>query len=1300
MSFNARLFHQRIDTCLSCDQFRLRKQVRAIQQRVKQKKPFTDTLEKLETAITASHATFLERQRNLPKLSYDETLPVVQKRDEIISAIQQHQVVILCGETGSGKTTQLPKLCLEARRGQHGLIGHTQPRRIAARSVASRISDELNAELGTHVGYKIRFSDQTQSDSYIKLMTDGILLAEIQSDPFLTQYDTLIIDEAHERSLNIDFLLGYLSRILPKRRDLKLLITSATIDPERFSKHFGNAPIILAEGRSYPVEVLYRPIEGEDADQRDRDSHQALFDACAELTALGQGDILVFLPGERDIRDHMQSLQEAMKQHRHLRHSEILPLFGRLSASEQNRIFQPHGQHRIILATNVAETSLTVPGIRYVVDLGLARISRYSVRSKVQRLPIEKVSQASANQRKGRCGREGPGVCIRLYSEDDFLNRPEFTEPEILRTNLGSVILQMESMRLGHVEDFPFIERPERRLVNDGYLLLQELQAVDKKNRLTSLGRQLAKLPTDPRLGRMLIAAAREGALDEVLIIASALSIQDPRERPMDKQQAADELHQEFHHDRSDFLAYVNLWRYLQEESDTLSHNQFRKLCKKRFLSYLRIREWRDIHRQLLSSIKSLSLTMNDTPAHYENIHRALLAGLLNNVCMRDEKQHYIGTRNRQVALFPGSGIKRKGANWVMAAEVSETSRLYARTIAIIQPEWVEKLASHLLKRSYHDAHWQKRRKQVGAFEKSTLFGLIINPKKRVNYGPIDPEHSRLLLIREGLVAGQYDTNAPFYTHNLSLVDDIVDLEHKSRRHDILVDPQILEHFYSNIIPEGIYSGPQFEQWRKAEEKKHPKLLFLDKQTLMRHEAEDVSSHAFPDHLECASAVLPLTYHFQPGADDDGVTLTVPVSLLNQIPSERCEWLVPGLLEEKLTALIKALPKALRKNFVPAPDFAKACCRSLTAGDEPLLSAFSTQLQRMTGTSVPDDAWVLHNLPAHLHMRFRIIDQEGEVLSAGRDLLQLRNQYLHHVEENLSSHVDNTFERDDLQRWNFGDLPEQVDVEQNGITMRGYPALAVEGNRIALRLFATAYKAQLSMQEGLLALYKTQYKEDVRYLQRRLPDLKTMALYFSTVGTQKQLAEDIVNAAFLLAFITPYPYPTTQQAFEQNSVTGKQALHTTANHLSDHCLRSLEGYRHVQRRMSNNVSLAWIEAITDIKDQLAHLFYVGFISDTPEQWLKRIPVYMKAIDKRLDALDRSPEKDRLRRAELLPLWESFKLLPQYRDNDIEFHTYWLELRWIFEEMRISLFAQELGTKVKCSIPRIEKQLADLKKRLK
>ncbi|MDH5181653.1 MAG: ATP-dependent RNA helicase HrpA [Gammaproteobacteria bacterium] len=1276
----SRLLHELADSipqCLCADQHRLSRRLADLR---REKKPDDARLTTLQTDVLASMQKVQQRQTARPTVSYPEELPVSGSRDEIKQAISDHQVVIICGETGSGKTTQLPKICLELGRGTKGLIGHTQPRRLAARSVAARIAEELQCELGTHVGYKVRFKDRVSAQSYIKLMTDGILLAEIQQDRFLNQYDTLIIDEAHERSLNIDFLLGYLQRLLSKRPELKLIITSATIDPERFAHHFNHAPIINVSGRTYPVEVRYRPLLNDDEDSKDRDMHTAILDAVDELEREGPGDILVFLSGEREIRN----TAEALRKH-HPPQTEILPLFARLSAAEQSRIFQPHQGRRIILSTNVAETSLTVPGIRFVIDTGLVRMSRYSYRTKVQRLPIEKVSQAGANQRKGRCGRVSAGICIRLYDEEDFNNRPLFTEPEILRTNLASVILQMMSLQLGDIEAFPFVDAPDPRYIKDGYRLLEELQAIDQQ-RINQTGRALARFPVDPRLARIILAAAQYGALHEILIITAALSIQDPRERPMDKQQQADEARDKFQDEQSDFLALLNVWNFYTEQRKHLSQNKLRKLCKQNFLSYVRMEEWRDIHQQLHSLCGELKMAINSEPAGYDNIHQSLLSGFLSHIGLKDEEQGYHGARNSKFMIFPGSGLQKKRPKWIMAASLMETTRLYGLTVAQIKPEWIEQQAQHLLNRSYSEAHWEKRPAQVAAFEKTSLYGLIINPKRLVNYGPINPVEARDIFIREALAYRQYNTSAAFYLHNSTLIDEVEELEHKSRRQDILIDAETLYRFYEERIPTGIYSGKHFEKWRKEAERDNPQLLFVDKDYLMQHAAEHVTDQQFPKTLSINGVQLALDYHFEPGHPADGVTLNVPLPLLNQLHSEQFDWLVPGLLKEKITLLIKSLPKQLRRNFVPAPDFAAACIQAMQPDGRALLPVLSQTLHRITGIEVPLASWQPDSLPAHLLMNYRILDARGKQLDLGRDLAALQQEYRSQVSEQFSTAMQWEIEQDGLIEWSCPDLPEHLELKQQGMEIRGFPALVDEKESVAIRVFDNPQLAKSKHRKGLKRLFMLQLQQPIKYLQKNLPGIQQLCLHYAPVGKCDDLKQDIIEAAIERLFLPEGSNIRSQQAFEEQLEQGKPQLITTATAICQIIADVLPRFHAIRKQIGGRLSPAMLDAVQDIKSQLQHLITPGFVRNTPEPWLSQLPRYLKAIETRLHKLTQDPNRDRKQTATINKYQRLYlDHLDTYQDKES-----FVEYRWMLEELRVSLFAQELKTFKPVSPERVEK----------
>jgi ATP-dependent helicase HrpA len=1188
-------------------------------------------------------------------------------------------VTIVCGETGSGKTTQLPKMCLDAGRGVDGLIGHTQPRRIAARSVAQRISQELGTPLGTAVGYKVRFGDRTHEDGYIKLMTDGILLAEAQTDRLLRRYDTLIIDEAHERSLNIDFLLGYLKRILPKRPDLRLIITSATIDPEGFSRHFGDAPIIQVSGRGYPVELRYRPLAG---DENERDLQQGIVEAVDELERLGAGDTLVFLPGERDIRD----TAEALRKH-HPKGSEVLALYARLSSAEQDRIFQPHRGRRIVLATNVAETSLTVPGIRYVIDSGLARISRYSVRSKVQRLPIEPISQASARQRAGRCGRTGPGTCIRLYSEADHDARPAHTEPEIQRTNLAAVILQMSHLGLGEVDSFPFLALPERRYINDGYRLLEELGAVASGRDLTALGHRLARLPVDPRLGRMILAAEPQRCLREILIVASALSVQDPRERPLERQGAADECHRAFRHPDSDFLSLIKLWDFIAEQQRHLSKNKLRKLCKERFLSYLRLREGQDVHRQLRATVLAMGMQENTRPADYGALHRALLTGLLGHIGYRDENGAYLGARNRRLHIFPGSGLAGRSPRWIMAAELTETQRLYARTVARIEPRWIEETAPHLIRREHFEPHWQPGAARVGAFERVSLYGLVLTPRRRVDYGRIDPAAAREIFIREALVAGRYRSRAACLAHNRELISQIQALEAKARRRDILVGEEALFAFYARHLPAEIHNGKAFERWLR--DPQNHQRLYLTREELMRHEGADITEARFPRQIPLAGVSLPLEYHFGPGEERDGVTVTVPLGLLRRLDPQHCEWLVPGLLQEKLVTLIKDLPKALRRHFVPAPDFASACVARLEPYAAPLPQALSHTLLRMTGVQVPVEAWRLAVLPDHLRMRIRVVDAEGATLATGRDVAALQEGLTRQAAAQFRALDTDSHEREGITQWDFDRLDRPVEIRQGGVRISAYPALVAEGKTLSLRLMDDPDKARAQSEQGLIRLYQLTLGQQTRYLRKQLPDIQSLCLAYRDLGGCEALKAELIDSVFRRVFLGDRGLPVDRQAFEDRLARGRGKLLASAGELVALVESILEHRQAVQRRLRGNAPLACLEAIDDIRTQLRHLVYPGFIRTIPEEWLTQLPRYLKAIEQRLERLANAPDKDRRARREIAPWWAHCleRLEAGTGIQDPRFTRY----RWMVEEYRVSLFAQPLGTAMPVSAQRLARQ---------
>lgn len=1240
-----------------------------------------------------------KRAARVPPIAYPEELPIAARREEIARAIAAHQVVIVAGETGSGKTTQLPKICLELGRGLDGMIGCTQPRRIAARSVAARIARELGTPLGDVVGYKVRFQETGSPDNLIRVMTDGILLAETQSDPLLKRYDTIIIDEAHERSLNIDFLLGYLKRLLPRRPDLKLVITSATINTELFARHFGHAPVIEVSGRLYPVEIRYRPVRSEDEDDKERDLEQAIVDAVDEVARLSRdGDILIFLPGEREIRD----TAELLRKH-HPPGVEILPLYARQSREEQDRVFAPHGARRIILATNVAETSLTVPGIRYVIDPGLARVKRYSYRNKVDQLLIEPISQASANQRAGRCGRVASGVCVRLYSEADFAARPRFNDPEILRTSLAGTILRMEALKLGPVADFPFLEPPTGRMIADGYGLLAELGAVDEQRRLTPIGVELARLPVDPRIGRMLLAAQREHCLSEVLIIASALSVQDPRIRPMGQEGAADDRHRQFADPRSDFMGLLKIWAFFEEaRAHRKSNRKLVEQCHAHFLSYLRLREWHDLHGQLAGLVAEMGMRINTTPATFEQIHRALLAGLLGNVGVKTEEGHYQGARDIKFHIHPASVLHRKGTKWVMAAELTETGRLYARSVAKIEPEWVEQVGAHLVKRHYFEPHWDRRGSEVMAYERTTLYGLTLTPRRRVHYGRIDPKAAREIFIRSALVAGEYDSRAPFFLHNRKLLEEIRELEHKSRRQDVLVDEDRMFAFYDARIPPDIVNGQAFEKWRREAERDNPRLLFMAREDLMRHGAEGVTETLFPESLLVAGVPCRLTYRFEPGHPLDGVTLSVPLALLNRVDEARCEWLVPGMIREKITALIKGLPKRVRTACVPVPDFVTGFLDSLPspATDQgptegsvpPLTDALAAYIRQRTGLTVAADDWHPDELPAHLRMNIRVIDEAGAELACGRDLAELRHKLGQAAQLTFAQSAASEHEREGLTEWNFGDLPERIQFTRAGQNLVGYPALVDEGSAVALRLLDTQEAAERETRSGVRRLLWLALREQMRQWEKNLPSFNQIALQARGVMTPEELKSDLLTAIADRAFIGDDPLPRTEKEFARQRERAKTRLPAVAQGLARLAGEIFAEYHTLNQRLAGRLPAPLVQ---DIRAQLAQLVRKNMFSETPWEQLGHFPRYLRAIGQRIDKYPGHAERDARHAADLKAWWQRYeeRLETQRKAGRIDPRL--TAFRWMLEEMRVSLWAQGLKTPYPVSWKRLEKAWQEL-----
>ncbi len=1282
-----------------------------------------------------------ETRNPLPPIIFPEELPVSGKRETIANALRASQVIIVSGETGSGKTTQLPKICLELGRGQKGLIGHTQPRRIAASSTAKRIAQELGSPLGEHVGFKVRFNDTLTKGASVKLMTDGILLAETQTDPLLKQYDTIIIDEAHERSLNIDFLLGYLKQLLPKRPDLKIVITSATIDADRFARHFGSdakpAPVIEVSGRLYPVEVRYRPVESTDTANADnkkpgaaptaaqkergqRDLMDAVVDAVDELCRIGSGDVLVFLPGEREIRD----AAEALRKH-HPPHVEILPLFARLSAQEQERVFKTSNARRIVLATNVAETSLTVPGIRYVVDTGLARVKRYSYRNKVEQLQIEPIAQSAANQRAGRCGRVAAGVCIRLYEEQDYLLRPKFTEPEILRSSLASVILRMKSLRLADVETFPFIEPPPGRAIADGYQLLQELGAIDDDNRLTAVGRQLGKLPLDPRVGRMILAARDNACLSEVLIIAAALSVQDPRDRPLEAQGAADAAHKKFADEKSEFQSYLKIWKWFEDAIEHKKTNrQLQDNCRANFLSQMRLREWRDVHSQLLTIVREQGWRLNEAPATYEQLHTALLTGLLGNIGFKaDDEPHYLGARGIKFHIWPGSHLLKKAGRWIMAAELVDTTRLYARCVAQIQPEWLERVGGHLLKKSHGDPRWEKRTAQVSAFERATLYGLVVYSQRRIQYDRINPEHAREIFIRDALVGGEFDTRAPFFAHNQKLVREIENLEHKSRRLDVLVDDELIAAFYDKLVPQDISSGASFEKWHKDAVAKNPRLLHLNRDDLMRHEAAGVTTDLFPKMMRVAGIEMGLSYHFEPGAPRDGVTLTVPLFALNQVSADRCEWLVPGMLKDKVQLLLKSLPQKLRRHCVPLPDYAAGFCDRIhqrnVFGRGSLIDAVIADVREQTGVAVKTTDFKLETLPAHHFMNFKVIDEHGRQLEMGRNLAGLQAQFGDKAREQFQRLAEQTVitapddastghprpadkgspvsaaggkpvvagEHQKLTGWSFGELPELLEIQQGRQTLLGFPALLDKGSHCDLEVFDDPAEAARLHRIGLRRLFALQMKEQVKYLEKNIPGLQQMGMQFMSLGSQEELRDQILEAGLERAFMQD-PLPKNAEEFEKRKNEGKARFGLLVNEIARLAAQILAEYHALPKKLQG--AKAHPQTASDIQSQLQALVGKRFIADNDYLQLAHFPRYLKAINVRLEKLRADPARDVRLTADWAQAAAPWQRAQKDRHGGRNGDPKMQEFRWLLEELRVSLFAQELRTPMPVSAKRLQK----------
>jgi ATP-dependent RNA helicase HrpA len=1257
--------------------------------------------------IEASRTLVEQRKNSTFTLDYPESLPVSQRIDDIKSAILENQVVVVAGETGSGKTTQIPKACIELGLADYGYIGHTQPRRLAARTVSNRIADELNCELGGLVGYQVRFNDSTSPLSLVKVMTDGILLSEIKRDPFLYQYKVIIIDEAHERSLNIDFLLGYLKTLLPKRPDLKIIITSATIDVERFSKHFNGAPIVSVEGRSFAVEVKYLPPqlnEGEAGSSLGLQIEEAIECLVSDERSKQwrMGDVLVFLPGEREIREVAQHLRYC-----DWRDTEVTPLYARLSNEEQSRIFRSHSGRRIVLATNVAETSITVPGIRYVVDTGVARISRYSVRSKIQRLPIEAISQASANQRKGRCGRVAEGICYRLYSEEDFVSRPEFTDPEILRTNLASVVLKMLDSGLGDVRRFPFIDMPEGKLWNDGYKLLFELGAVDQRNKLTSIGRELAKIPIDPKLGRVLFEASQTGCLAHALIVASGLAVQDPRERPAEKKQAADQAHSQFKDKDSDFVSFINLFVAYEEQRQELGSSQLKKYAQKNYISFMRMREWRELHRQLLLATKAWSksdaVPHSQAPpqspsqplaqtqdANYEILHKALLSGFLSNIARHDDKREYLACRNKKVQMFPGSVLAKSKSKWIVSAELVETQFLYARVNARIEPDWVEDLAAHLVKKSWSEPHWQAKRGQVLAYEKVTLYGLEIVPKRLVNFSAIDPVISREVFIRSGLVEDGYFGKVKAIEQNRNTIRRLEEIEDRTRRKDVVVDEETLFALYESVLPPNIVSAASFEKWHARSDDKIKASLVFDIQNLKQDAAADFDPNMYPDELENNGIKLPLSYAFNPGAADDGITLSVPARAIRQVTATRLEKLVPGLLKEKCIQLIKNLPRTIRKHFVPVPDTILKIYDKIESSDEPLLEALTRELKYLRGIEVPLDAWNLDLLDPHLRLNVRVLDDKGKLISQGRDLLGLVKDADRYLEQNPASAGAGKANADaKVTTWDF-ELPESEELVEAGIKLQVYPSLEDKKQFVLKSTSNDQLKSDRITTLGFARLLSFRLEPQIEMLPKTVKGYKEMGLYYAPIGKAATFYDDFTMAAIVNHFRC-FEIVRNPAEFEQRWEQCRGDFLNSCESFSLLVVEIMKMHHEVMKCLKGKLNLAVALSVSDLKAQVSNLVYDGFLSHTPYESLKNYPRYLKACALRYEKMTREQGLERRVVPLLNDWWGQYESRLAQHDAQGIFDIELEKFRWLLEEQRVSWFAQQLGTAETVSEKRINKQ---------
>jgi ATP-dependent helicase HrpA len=1296
-SVDFRQIEASIERAMRADQFRLSRQLRTLREVAKAGRPFDRLLAKLNEQLDRSLKLRDARQAAVPAIRYDDTLPIVARREEIAEAIRENQVVVVSGETGSGKSTQLPKICLELGRGLTGMIGHTQPRRIAARSIAARLAEELAVPLGREVGFKIRFADSTGPQTLVKLMTDGILLAETQGDRFLEQYDTIILDEAHERSLNIDFLIGYLKRLLPKRPDLKVIITSATIDSVRFARHFrsaaGNAPVIEVSGRAYPVEIRYRPLEPtEEGDEPQLED--ALLAAVDELARIDTGDILIFMPTERHIHD----TAKALRGHRIPRDStgratEIVPLYARLPAGEQQKIFQPHSHRRIVIATNVAESSLTVPGIRYVIDPGTARISRYSPRSKTQRLPIEAVSQASADQRKGRCGRVGPGICTRLFSEDDYTTRDRYTPPEILRSNLASVILQTKALKLGAIESFPFLDPPRSAAVSDGYRTLFELGALDERRQLTPLGQRLSRLPVDPRIGRMIVAADEQGCLSEMLVIAAALEIRDPRDRPVEKQEKADQKHAKFLDADSDFLSYLRLWDFYHDLKKSLSRSQLQKACRQNFLSYNRMREWLDIHLQLRQLVAEVGLRPGPRRDEYDAIHRAILTGLLSNIACRNETNEYTAAGGSRFVLWPGSGVFEKKPRWVVAAELVETSRRFLRTVARINPDWIEPLAEHLVKRSHSDPQWHRESGSAVVIERVALFGLPI-AQRHVAFGPVNPTHARQMLIQHGLIEGELDTSAPYFAHNQRMMKEVERLQAKLRRHDLMLGELARFDFYDARLPEDVYDLARLDRWRRDVERTDRRALFMSQEDLLRERVDGSLAAAFPDTMPLERNEMPLDYRFEPGSPHDGVTVTVPVETLHQVDQERLGWLVPGLLEPKVTALIKSLPKPIRRNLVPAPDTARKVVARLRYGQGDLLAALAAELSQIAGQAIPVEAFEVDKLPDELRMNLCVVDSQGTPLAAGRDVKQLRRTLKQETSASLAMIEDPRWSRDGLTEWDLDELPEETAVRRGSLTLKGYPMLVDRGDSVSLHLADTLERAEHETRRALRRLFVIAARRELKTQVDWLPGLNQMAIHAASLrgfDLKQQLAELLAARAFFTDRIDE-PIPRTKAEYEKQLGQGRKRIVPAVQEVTSLVATIFEAHHRARLALEEPAAVQWEYAVADMKAQLVRLLSPDFLAGTPWNWLEHFPRYLRAIPMRLDKIRGGGlARDRELTVDVVNRQEAYLERKRQHDELDIFDPELERYRWMLEEYRVSLFAQHLGTAMPVSGKRLDKQ---------